>query len=365
MTKPSFTLALDATLWDEPTTGIGLYTRELTSALRSLGASPLRLGARVSGESPRGRLGRTPWTLGRLPSELERRQVGLYHAFGNFNLPLVLPPGTRFILTVHDVIPELFPDTVSLAFRWQFKLWLERSLRLAERIVCVSDTTERDLVRLHPAAAGKTAVVHNGVDHVLRVPPLDASSKAYLEALGLQGPFVLFAGAWDRRKNLPGLLAAWRRIPAQERVPLVLVGQPWFGSGVVEREVTELRASGMDLRPLGYQPSSILYALMRRATVLAFPSLYEGFGLPPLEAMRLGTPVLGGNTGALPEVCGPAAVTVDAEDPEAMALALRRLLRTPEERAQRAEEGRRWAEGFTWGRAAEKLMVLYSEVWEV
>lgn len=352
-------LALDATLWDEPVTGIGLYTHALAGALSAQGSHPRLFGARTTGGAPRGRLGRTAWTLGALPTALQDHDVRCYHAFGNFNLPLARLKDCRFVLTVHDVIPLLLPDTVSRPFHWQFRLWLSRSVQLADQILCVSETTRRDLVRCHPAAGGKATVVLNGVDHVAQHRALTPASLAAVDALELPEHYVLFAGAWDVRKNLKLVLSAFRRLPARSRPSLVLAGQPWFGSGAANRQVAELRADGRDVRVLGYLPSPVLYEVMARAAVFVFPSLYEGFGLPALEAMWLSVPTVISQTGSLPEVCGDAALAVDPEDDQGLAAAIAQLLRPSAERTQRQRAGRAWAEAFTWQRAARQTLEIY------
>ncbi|XXF80092.1 glycosyltransferase family 1 protein [Myxococcaceae bacterium GXIMD 01537] len=352
-------LAFDASLWDEPTTGIGLYTRSLGAALESLGARLELLGARQSGLRPRGRLGRTAYALARLPEDLRRSEARLFHAHGNFNLPLIRVPGKAYVLTVHDLIPLSMPETVSRAFHWQFRLWLARSLMLADRVVCVSARTRDDLLARHPEVAGRTVVVHNGVDHV-DAWKVDATGESFLRALSLPREYVLYAGSLDVRKNVGLVLDALERLRARGReVPLVLVGQSWFGSGAVEARVRRMREEGHDIRPLGYQSEPIFYELMRRAAVFAFPSRYEGFGLPPLEAMRLGVPVISSNAGSLPEVCGDAALLVSPDDAEGLSRAIERVLGSPEERRRLSEAGRHQAERFTWRRAAEQTLVAY------
>jgi glycosyltransferase involved in cell wall biosynthesis len=352
-------IALDASLWDEPTTGIGQYTRCLAGALEAQGERLLRLGARTSGEHPRGAVPATLFTLGVLPRILRERNAPLFHAHGNFNLPLVRSD-TRTVVTVHDLIPLLLPDTVSLPFRMQFRLWLSRTLQVADEVVCVSEDTRRTLLARFPGLnPERLHVVHNGVDHV-EAHPLDADGAAELEALRLPERFLLFAGALDARKNVARVLDACAALHRAGRpVTLVLAGQRWFGSGPVEQRVAAMRAEGLDLRPVGFQPANVLYALMARATALVFPSRYEGFGLPPLEAMWLGTPAIVSDRGALPEVCGPQAIQLAPDDVEALAGAIARLLQTPAERRARSEAGQVWARQFTWARAARDTVDVY------
>jgi glycosyltransferase involved in cell wall biosynthesis len=355
-------IALDASLWDEPTTGIGLYARCLSDSLEANGVRVRRVGARTSGDAPRGELASTTFTIGKLPTLLEEGPEPLFHAVGNFNLPLTRIAGKRLVLTVHDLIPLLLPQTVSAAYRWQFRVWLARSVRVADRIICVSERTRRDLVSRYPEASEKAVVVHHGADHVERVPPPDAKGNAFLGDLRLPGEFVLYAGSLDARKNVGLLLDAVGRLKAAGRpVTTVVVGQKWFGSDAAERRSAEAVAGGNDVRVLDYLGESLFYALMRKATVFVFPSLYEGFGLPPLEAMRLGVPVVCSNAGALPEVCGDAAAMVGPEDADGLAEALRRLLDSPDERRTRIAAGKRRAIGFTWEVTARRTMDAYKD----
>jgi glycosyltransferase involved in cell wall biosynthesis len=352
-------IAFDASLWDEPTTGIGLYTRCLASALEGMGVRLERFGARISGEHPRGRSGRTGYALARLPEDLRDSQAQLFHALGNFNLPLTRVPSKAYVLTVHDLIPLTMRETVSAAFRWQFRLWLARSVAVADRVICVSAHTQDELLARFPEAAGRTVVVHNGVDHV-DAERMDPTGEAFVRALALPKDFVLYAGSLDVRKNVGLVLDALERLHAQGRkVSLVLAGQSWFGSGPVETRVGRMRAEGFDIRPLGYQSAPVFYELMRRAALFVFPSRGEGFGLPPLEAMRLGTATIVSNAGALGEVCGDAAPAVRPDDAEGLAELMDRLLRSAEERRTWAERGRRRAADFTWKRAAEGTLAAY------
>jgi glycosyltransferase involved in cell wall biosynthesis len=229
---------------------------------------------------------------------------------------------------------------------------------VADHVVCVSAWTREQLLGRHPELdPDRVSVVHNGVDHV-QPRALDAVSQAWLRSLGLPERWVLFAGALDARKNVELVLEALERLGP--RAPtLVLAGQRWYGSGAIERRIGALRAVGFDIRPLGYLAEPLLWALMAAAPVFVFPSRDEGFGLPPLEAMALGAPVVVSTAAALPEVCGDAAIQVDPDDAGALATALQRLLDEPEERRRRAAAGRARAAGFRWDAVAAHLVQVY------
>jgi glycosyltransferase involved in cell wall biosynthesis len=354
-------VAFDATLWDEPITGIGLYTRELYRALGETGLEVQRWGASHTGEAPRGHHNRTAWTLGYLPHWLQTRGPSLFHAVSNFNLPLQRTRGVPYVLTVHDLVPLLLPDTVSARFRWQFRLWLARSLEVAQQVICVSETARKSVLERFAVDPRKLEVVHHGVDHVERVAPPDSTTVKWLDALGLESPWVLYAGALDARKNVELLLRAVERLhDGGQRVTLVLAGQRWFGASRIEQELQRVKERGVDVRMLGYLADPVFYALMKRAGVFVFPSRYEGFGLPPLEAMRLGVPTIISTEGSLPEVCGDGAAQVGPDDVNGLAELLSSWLNSETERARWARKAKARAADFSWSKTARQTASLYS-----
>ncbi|MGV3620074.1 MAG: glycosyltransferase family 4 protein [Archangium sp.] len=356
-------VAFDATLWDEPTTGIALYTRELYRALSNTGLPMERWGASRSGEAPRGRMSRTGWTVAELPAWLDAKKPALFHAVSNFNLPLVRTRGVPYVLTVHDLVPLLLPDTVSARFRWQFRLWLARSLKVAQQVICVSEVARKSVLANFEVDHRKLHVVHHGVDHVDRVPVPDTTTSKWLDAMGLDVPFVLYAGALDARKNVELVIRAMEKLfDGGVRVPLVMAGQRWFGAGPIEAEIQRVKERGVDVRPLGYLADPVFYGVMRRASAFVFPSRYEGFGLPPLEAMRLGVPTIVSTEGSLPEVVGDGAAKVGPDDVNTLAELLNHWLRDSGERAKWAKAASARAAQFSWAETARRTASLYADV---
>jgi len=267
------------------------------------------------------------------------------------------------VLTVHDLVPLLLPETVSAPFRWQFQAWLARSLVVAEQVLCVSEVTRRSLAERFEVPPERVSVVHHGVDHVARVPAPDPVTVQWLDALGLQEDFLLYAGALDARKNVGLVLDACERLfDGGRRTTLVLAGQRWFGSAALEARVRRLKARGLDVRLLGYLADPVFYALMRRAGVFVFPSRYEGFGLPPLEAMSLGVPTVISTAGALPEVCGEGALAVDADDAAGLAEVLEGLLGDAPARRALGQRGLAVASRYRWEATARQTAAVYQRL---
>ncbi len=287
-----------------------------------------------------------------LPRQLRIDDPDLYH--GNY----VLPPGLRCrsVVTVHDCsflrIPESMPWHDRLAFS-RFVPW---SVRRADRVVAVSEFTRRDLLDLVPGLDPVRVVV---------VPNAPAPEFASLArgVSDVDGPYVLAIGTLTPRKNLERLLEAWAtlklRRPGPEKLLLV-------GSGPLERRLDDLAArlgvaDSVERRP-HMADQAALARLIANARVLAAVSLYEGFGLPVVEAMAAGTPVVCSDSTALPEVGGEAARYVDALSPTSIATGLAAILGDPNEARRMVERGREQASRYTWDRSAMELIEVYEDV---
>ncbi len=274
-------------------------------------------------------------------------------------IPWVLPP-TRLppcVVTVHDVGYRYFPQ----AHPWRQRLYLELStrwnVRVARRVIAVSRATAQDLVRFYRVPPEAIAVIHEGVT---RVSPPDAATVAEVQArYGLVRPYGLYVGTIQPRKNLARLIQAYARLVHGPGVgwDLVLAGRRGWLSDALYAAAGEWGVADR-VHFTGYVAEPDRVALLRGARFFAFPSLFEGFGLPVLEAQQMGVPVMCANNSALPEVAGDAAILVDAEDVEAMAQAMLRLSQDEALRERLIAAGYENVKRFSWRKAAEETLAV-------
>jgi glycosyltransferase involved in cell wall biosynthesis len=246
----------------------------------------------------------------------------------------------RNVVVIHDAAALRHPEWYSRPYVAYQRGVLPRLASRARLVITVSEFSRRELVDALGVPEERVAVVANGVDERFSH---DADPGPARAALRLDGPYVLAVGTRIARKNLAALARAAARL-APEGVDLVAAGS---GRGYMRAE------AGGEVRALGYVPDELLPGLYAGALALAMPSLYEGFGLPCLEAMACGTPVVAADRGALPETCGGAALLADPDDPGAFADAVVRAATDSTERVRLAAAGRERAGSFTWRRAAE------------
>jgi glycosyltransferase involved in cell wall biosynthesis len=270
------------------------------------------------------------------------------------------PPAAIF---VHDLAFRKRPQEVPWQQRAYLGTVLGPALRHAAAVLVPSESTRRDLLDLYkiPGLESKVSVIAEGLPPDVPAGPLPA---------GLEPGFILAVGTVEPRKNYPRLLAAFRQmrgrhgslpfiVNGRPGVPqLVIAGRPGWAYGDTLQRI----GAEPGVRYLGHVDEPTLSALYEAASVLAFPSLYEGFGLPLLEAMSRGVPAVVGAAGALPELAAGAAIAVEPDDVDAIAGALERLLADPHLRKKLGEEGKRRAESFTWDRAAEQTLEVLQRI---
>ncbi len=268
---------------------------------------------------------------------------------------------TPAVFTAHDLGYMHYPDKHPILDRLYLSWSTRHSASAARRVIAVSKATAHDLTALLGVPAEKIRVVYSGIDESLR-PVHDPHRLADVQRrLGIPGPYILHVGSVQPRKNLARLVEAFAQVAdSVEGLSLVLVGRPGWGYRALLRRIRRLGLENRVLLP-GYVPDEDLAALYSGALVYAFPSLYEGFGFPALEAMACGTPVVCANTSSLPELVGDAALTFAPTDVGALAAALRRLLTDEALRRTLVERGFERIKRFTWEACARATLDVLAE----
>jgi len=363
------TVAVDLRALVPTATGIGVYTRSLLLALaarggfgyRGLAHRPPRgaaalAAAGIESEHEPAPLG-VIWQQLKLPRRLARGDLDLFWS-PLMTLPLHCP--VPAVATVHDLTSILMPESHRFKVRWSIFPFLRTSLERAERLVAVSQATADDLAFHFPQVARKVRVVYSGVDPEFR-PGVPEEIEATREEIGLPGGYLLYAGTVEPRKNLGTILDAWEalRLDDPSVPPLVLVGPYGWGSRELVKRIDSLAHLG--IKSFGHVSRERLVQLFQAATLFVYPSFYEGFGLPPAEALACGIPTIVSNVSSLPEVVGDAGLQVEPTDPGALMAAIRRLLENPALREELRGRGLEQAARFRWERTAEEMEEVFRE----
>ncbi len=366
-------LGFDAKRAFHNTTGLGNYSRDLLRIVRRhapehrcLAYSPrpplAASGAQADGlevRGPRTALGRafpSVWRSRGIADDLAADGVQLYHGLSN-ELPLGLAErGIASAVTVHDLIFERFPELYSPIDRRIYRWKAQSAARRADLVVAISEQTRSDLVELYGVPAERIRVVYQGCHAAFQEELPAQELAAARDRFGLPESFILSVGTVERRKNLLTVLRALAGLPG---VPMVVVGRRTAYAREVEafiaQEKLETRVrflTGVGVRELA--------ALYRLATVFVYPSLFEGFGIPILEALFSGTPVVTTRGGVFPEAAGPGSAYVDPSSPEELGAALAAILRNEDLRAAMREAGRAHAARFRDEAIARELVAAYA-----
>jgi len=356
-------IAVDARALSGEPSGVGIYTRTLLAGLarRQTDDEYLLLSNRaIEIDDPlpvnfkrhdRGYPIGNVWLQQRAPRLLKQERAVLFHGT-NFLAPLLSPCPT--VLTVHDLSSFLFPQLHTRRNNFIQRL-LPACIRRAAAVIAISENTRRDLIEHLRVPAEKIRLIHNAP-----MPYFSEESSAAPD-VELPPEYFLFVGTLEPRKNLARLLAALAR--AKTQTPLLIVGADGWGSDEVRREYQRL-GLGERVRFLGYLAHHRLPAVMRRAQALLMPNRFEGFGLPVLEAMTCGTPVLAAANSSLAEVTGDAALLVDHRDVAGMAGLLDKLASDDTLRSHYSRLGKARAEFFSLEKMARATYEVYREVVE-
>jgi glycosyltransferase involved in cell wall biosynthesis len=311
--------------------------------------------ATVHPEVPAGRPARLVWEQARAARLTRSLGIDVWHG-PHYTMPLRLP--VPAVVTVHDLTFFEHPEWHERGKVAYFRPMIRAATRRAAVVIAVSDDTAARLLT-HAPPSGPIVVAPHGVDHDRFTTNANGvDDDSLLAAHGIRSPFIAFTGTIEPRKGLPTLVDAFAQIAADDRtLRLVLAGGEGWGSDEVRDAVA---ASGVPTRVLrpGYLPDAAVAPFFRRAAVVAYPSLAEGFGLNALEALACGAPLVTTTGSALDEVVGDAALTVSPSDPDALARALREALH-PDVAARLRAAGPERAAGFTWERSAELHVEAY------
>jgi glycosyltransferase involved in cell wall biosynthesis len=362
---------------DRPNTGIARYTIELATALAETQADiELVLLQPFAGEiaglrgieCARLRTVRLlPGLMAFGPVELaitaRRRRLDVIHDPAGV-APFLMTRSTggcATITTIHDMAPFVYPETHVRLTNLLFKQYMPRTLRFVDRIVTVSDSSRRDMERFYGLMDDRVVRISCGVNRRFRPQPASEIQRV-VEKYGLPPRYILSVGALNARKNIETALSAFAVLRSNGiEHELVLVGpKSWKSQGIFER-ITSLGIEDA-VRFTGFVDDEDLPAVYSGAACFVYPSLYEGFGLPPLEAMACGTPVVASNASSIPEVTGNAAVLVPPTDVEGFAHAVQLVLTNPERSEHYRRAGLAQAACFSWDRAASAHADLYREL---
>jgi len=357
-------IAIDGTILTRSLTGVGIYTLRLVQELARLPETEIFVMAQDELEcgfdAKNVQVIIEPamnfhfFIQRRIPGLIEKYNIDVLHG-PNFYLPI--KKNAPAVLTVHDLSAQLFPKQHSIKHRISQKM-LGPSLKRADRIIAVSRSTAEDLAQLFPSTTSKIEVVYNGLEK--RFTPCSRSeTDEILARYNLPERFILFVGTLEPRKNIRRLICAFSQIT--ERFPtiklIVAGGKGWLFDDIFEL----VRKKGLRdrIQFIGYVENEDLPALYSAAEVFCYPSLYEGFGLPPLEAAACGTPVVTSNISSMPEVMDDAALFVDPLDIDSIYEAILTILEDKNLAASLTKKGLNRAKEFSWEETAIKTLAIY------
>jgi glycosyltransferase involved in cell wall biosynthesis len=298
-----------------------------------------------------------------LPAGVWCEHIDVFHGLDQSGIPLFFKTG-KYVVTIHDVIPLVLPRAFPPRHRWVLAAALARIRKQAEMVIVPSTATAEDVRRYLQVERERISVIPMGCDARFQPVAAPVQTAALRARYDLPTRYILFVGTLEPRKNVKTLLQAFAQVIAeipQDDLALVIAGGQGWGGDDYRATVDALRVHDY-VRFTGFVEDDHLPDLYRCALLFVYPSLYEGFGLPVLEAMACGTPVITSNRTSLPEVAGDAALLVDPTRPEALAEAMTSIMYDGELRQRLRAKGLARARAFTWDAVAEQTVALYRAV---
>ncbi len=363
-------VGIDARCLSRQLTGIGYYTLNVTAALdqqaiETVLFSPAPLCVNVSSyryckvvaRSYRNLILRQIWSEFYLPCLLRRYELDVFWG-PSHRLPFVLPAETAGVVTIHDVIWKVEPETMRMSTRLLETLFMPGSIKRADRIIADTRSTQDDIQQFFAISTQKIMTIPLAP----RLSKYNISSKNNTPISKREKPYILFVGTLEPRKNLKRLIEAYLVLPDKLRLSydLVIVGGQGWGETSYYQTLKEYPGSDT-VYFMGYVTDDVLALLYRDATCLAVPSLYEGFGLPILEAQSFGVPVITSNISSMPEVVGDGGLLVDPDSVESIKNALESLLSNVELRNSLSQKAKDNSHRFSWNRTCQAIYLVFSE----
>ncbi len=297
-----------------------------------------------------------------LPKAIGREAIDIYHVPQN-GIGLPREKKCLQVVTIHDLIPYVYPETVGRKYLQNFLEEMPRIMESSDHIITVSECSKRDIQYIFDYPAEKISVIPEAPEPMYRMLSLDAAKDFLRQKYGISGNFILYLGGFGPRKNVRGLIVAFALALKEMKEPcrLVLPGRWQKESDPLEHMLHALNIADKVILP-GYVAVDHLPYFYRAAQLFVYPSFYEGFGLPPLEAMACGTPVIASNTSSIPEVVGDGACLVNPFDTVSMAEHIYRLLNDEEARLELAEKGRQQVKKYSWAKTAAYTARVYEKM---
>lgn len=373
-------IAFNATSLLSPLTGIGQYSRHLAMGLtdrqdidaeffygafwsKEIHCEPLPIAASL-----------LPWVRNHVPfayalrrcmqshqfvRRTQHQRFDVYHEPGALPLPFDGPT----VLTVHDLAWIRYPQMHPLKRVQAMNKYFEPGLRRAALILTDSEFIKRELMDVFGVQSERIQSVPLGVEPMFHPQSAEETQSLLTRHDLIHGQYLLTVGTLEPRKNLQTALHAYMLLPQQirKRFPLVLAGMKGWHMSALEQQIAPLVAAG-EIRQLGYLPRTELAMVVAGALALIYPSIYEGFGLPPLEAMACGVPVIASGISSLPEVVGDAGLLIDPHDTEAMAQAMQKLVMDPESWLHLSQKALARSTQFSWSKCVEQTIDAYRQV---